>query len=68
MKWEYRFVQVQPGWDHSEQAPSVPFDLEDAGRQGWEAVGIVPAKVAEIGGYSSERPVFVVLLKRPAPG
>lgn len=64
MKWEYRFLQVQPGWDMTEQSPSVPFHLEEAGRNGWEAVGFSEATVAQIGGYSADRPVFVILLKR----
>lgn len=66
MRWEYRFLQVQPGWDVSEQAPTIPFHLEDAGRDGWEAVGFIDAAVAHLSGYVADRPIFVILLKRPA--
>ena len=64
MTWEYRFLQVQPGWDMTERAPTVPFDLEELGRADWEAVGFERGAVAELSGYRSDRPVFVILLKR----
>jgi hypothetical protein len=65
MTWEYRWLQVQPAWDMSEQAPTVPFHLEEAGREGWEAIGFAPSSVERVSGYHPERPVFVILLKRP---